>query len=838
MCKGNRIPVRFQQRFSFSLHLHGEENIDMKKGSKQPKQRLKQGKMLLILSFLLLAQLHVNSQERRSLVIKTIDSLSHENLPSVTIEIKEPAAQYITNRSGIVVIQLPNGKYLLKVSMIGYRPKSMEASINGPMTDTFKIELSPVSKTLQEVTITERSKAVEVREGKFIYNIEKSPSAAGNNAFDLLKRTPGIRIDQDDNIMLKGDKNVNVMIDGKQTYLSSSQLSALLRGMPAEGLQRIEVITTPSSQYDASGNAGIINIVTRKSIQPGYALNVGATIGTGRYIQTGQNIIGNYRVKKANFFASYNYGLRKGYYDRSSYRILNNAGSEVIYDRRSYDPSRSSNHLYKLGADLQISKNTTIGFAYNGFSNHWSRKSAGPTYIKSASGKIDSIAQNRNLTDEPATSNSLNLNFLTKFDSTGKQLSIDADYSRYNGNSSGSLGNQIVTPSGTVLQPDQLLLFRQPSIITIRTAKADLTLPYKTFKILGGAKFAYVTSDNDFRYDSLVGNELKYAPSLSNHFIYDEKVYAAYLSITKSVGKDKEWSAGIRVEHTASVAQSLTLNTVTSRNYTNLFPFLSFTTGLAKSNQWTGSISRRINRPVYNNLNPFRFFFDKYSYSEGNPYLRPELSWNLSLTYTVAKKYTFTLSYNRTEDAMLSIGRQDEATGIMAVSTYNFSHKNLYDFFTTVPITISNKWSMQNTAEVSLLNYAYQIPGKDIFQAQALSVGLMNVQTITLPWNSSFELTTQYISPALSGMYRLRRFFGISGGWKKSFANKRGDLRLSFSDIFKTDRYWGYSVYKAVNVSYDHNTDSRRIILGISWKIGAKLNVRKTSKLEEQDRIQ
>lgn len=792
--------------------------------------------LLLICSCFL--KLKGNSQEGQQFVLKVSDSLSHEPLANVTIKMGETTDVFLTNKDGIVTLKLRTGKYSFTVSSVGYQSKKIDTDINNLAVTTISVALVSTAATLKNITVIGQNQPTEVRDGKFIYNIDKSPSSTGSNAFDLLRRTPGIRVDQDDNISLKGDKTVNIMVDGKMTYLSSLQVAALLRSMPAESLQRIEVITTPSSQYDAAGNAGIINIITKKSIQPVYALNLGTTFGTGRYFQTGENIIGNYRIKKGNFFGSYNYSFKGGYLDRSSYRVISNGGAIVGFDRRSYDPNRSTNHLYKFGADFFVSKRTTVGFVYNGFSNHWSRKAAGPTYLRNVSGKVDSIAQNENLSDEPSVSNSINLNFLRKFDSTGKQLSIDADYSHYNNNTSGSLGNGLFTTSGSALQPYQLLVFQQPSLITIRSVKADFTLPFNKIKTVAGAKYAYVTSDNDFRYDSLINNIFKYAPTLSNHFVYDEKVYAAYFSLTQPISKDKEWSAGIRVEHTSSTARSLTLNSVTERNYTNFFPFLSFTTGLARNNQWSASISRRINRPVYNNLNPFRFFFDKYSYTEGNPYLKPELSWNTSLTYTAAKIYTFTLSYNRTQDAMLSLGQQDTVTGIMRISTYNFSKRNLFDFLTVIPVTVSKKWSMQNTVELSLLNYAYGAPDNSIFKAQTVSVGLMNVQTITLPWNSSFELTTQYISPALSGMYRLKFFFGVSGGWKKSFANKRGDLRLSFTDLFKTDHYWGYSVYNAVNVKYDHMSDSRRIILGVTWRIGAKLNVRKTSKLEEQDRIQ
>jgi len=757
--------------------------------------------------------------------------------PGVTIRLLHPdsSVQDIVQTDSAGLFQFSNeqkGIYFIEATSVGMkRVMTRIFSYDGDSLTVPNIKMAKDVTQLKEVVVKNEKQLMETTEGKIVYNVEKSISASGSSAFDQLTRTPGISITQDEDLLLKGSPNVNVMIDGKPTYLSAQQLSILLKSIPAENLKSIEIIAIPSSQYDAGGNAGIINIITKKSVRQGYALNASAGVGTGRYVQTAENITGNIKTKYFNVFGNYNYSYNHSYLHRTSYRIIDS----TAYDRISYDPSMASDHGYKAGIDVYLNKDQQMGIVYNGYSNKWSRDAGGPTYLRELDGKIDSVVLNHNITNEPSRNNSFNLNYQGKLDTTGSSISADADYARYINNSYGTQGNQFLDVAGNPLQPYQELKLQQPSIITIRSLKADAALAIYKTKLAAGIKYAYVTTDNNFTYDSLINSQYLKSNTLSNHFVYKEKVSAAYVSA------NREWktitaNAGLRVEQTNSEGSLLTGNLATKRKYTDLFPFVSVAKTINSRNKIDFSFSRRINRPVYNNLNPSRYFFDKYSYYQGNPNLRPEYSWTTALSYSFEDKCSATLSYVRTLDAVLGFAQQDTSTGDLVVSGLNFSHKDNVGLLLIAPIAIGEFWEMQNTLNVSYVSYIVLIGTAD-FNAHKFIADINTVQNFKLPGKMNFELMAQYRSPILDGVYVNKYYFTVNGGAKRSFLDNKLDVKLSFTDLFKTVHFWGYSIYDGANVRYDHTPDSRRMNINFSYHFGGKLSAGSEHRLDEQDRL-
>ncbi len=724
------------------------------------------------------------------------------------------------------------GKYFIEATAIGMKKSTTSAFVfDGKTLVIPDLVLKTDVAELKEITVKGEKRLLENKNGKIIYNVDKSISATGTSAFDQLRRAPGISVDQADHLVLKGNDNINVMIDGKPTYLSAEQLTIMLKSIPAENLKSIEIIPIPSSQYDAAGNAGIVNLITKKSTQRGYALNVSAGVGTGRYMQTIENIAGNVKTKYFNIFGNLSYSYNHSYLNRTSHRVVGN----TVYDRVSYDPSISSNIGYKAGVDIYINKTNQIGFAYNGYSNHWSRDASGPTYLSDLNDRIDSIVINHNVTHEPSDNNSYNLNYILKIDTLGSTFSADADYAQYINDSYGTQGNQFFDKTGIPLQAFQQLRLQQPSIITIRSFNTDASFLFGKVKINAGLKYAHVTTDNDFTYDSLINNQYVKSNTLSNHFIYTEKVGAIYFS------GNREWKtitayAGLRVEHTNSVGDLVDKDIVTKRRYADFFPFISFDKILNKNHKINLSVSRRINRPVYNNLNPSRYFFDKYSYYEGNPNLKPEYTWTAALQYSFKNAYSVTLSCSRTNNAMLGFALQDSNTGELKVSTLNFSYKDYYDMLFIIPVSIGQFWEMQNTADLIYTSYSL-LQQKPVLNAHKFIADISTIHTFKLPAKISLELTAQYTSPSLDGVYINKYYFTLNGGIKKLLLKNKLDVKISFTDLFKNIHYWGYSIYDGANVRYNHTTDSRRININFSYHFGGKLSSGKTHRLEEQDRI-
>ncbi len=772
------------------------------------------------------------------------EAATQQPLPGATVQlVRLPDSAAVagtqTDARGRYTLVAPAGRYVVRARALGYAPAlsaplALPDGASGPLALPV-LALHEAQQHLREAVVIGRQKVVEASAGKTVYNIDQQVSAGGSSAFELLQRTPGVRVTQDDNLLLKGSPNVTVMVDGKLTYLTAGQLGTYLRGLPAEALARIEVLTTPGAQFDAAGNAGIINIVTKKSASPGYALNLSTGAGTGRYPQTTQAAVGNYKAQHINLFGNYSYHYKQTYLNRTSYRVLGTGAARTSYDRASFDPTTEWGHTYRLGFDLALPARQTLGAAYSGYRTQWNRSGSGPTTVRNeASGNTYQV-QNHNETREPGLNHSLNLNYKIELDTAGRQLTADADYARYRSDSRGSLANQVYARDGAPTQPYQELQFGQPSVVTIRAAKADLAWPLGKAKLAAGGKYSFVTSDNDFRYDSLRSGSYQYAPALSSHFVYDEHIVAAYATAARPLGR-ATLEAGLRLESTRSLGTLLGENLATRRAYTYLFPTLSWSRPLTEQQTLSLSLSRRLNRPQYSDLNPARFFFDKYSYYTGNPFLQPETAWQLAATYTYKQDYVLTLSAGRTSNPISSFGSQNPQTGELALTIANFSYRDDLEASLVAPLTITKFWTAQSTLALRFVR-ADLSQGSISFRPRRANVDIATTHTLTLPADLRLEVAAFYTSPALGGITLFGTYFTMDAGLKRTFLNKRLDARLTGSDLLRTIRYRGYSLYEGANTSYSHQGDTRRVNLSLTYHLGGELHAARERRADEADRV-
>jgi hypothetical protein len=733
---------------------------------------------------------------------------------------------------------LAAGRYEVRAQAIGLKPAASAAFtlVAGQAAQTIPpLLLRDNPQQLKEVTVVGEKKILEAEAGKLVYNIDQKVSAAGTSAYEVLQRTPGVSITQDDNIVLKGSPSVSVMLDGKLTYLSGSQLTALLKSMPAENLARVEVLTAPGAQYDAAGSAGLLNLVTKKSNRQGYALNLSAGAGTGRYPQTTETAVGNLKTRHFNLFGNYGYHYKKSYLNRTSYRVLSDATGITTYDRASFDPSVDRGQSYRAGVDVALSPRQTLSAVYSGYTSEWSRTGSGPTVVRNEATGLGYRIQNQNRTQEPVRNNAFNLNYKVAIDTAGRELTADVDYAHYRFDSQGAIGNERLGGAGVPAQPYQELAFRQPNVTTIRSAKADLVWPLAGTRLAGGAKYSVVRADNNFRYDSLVSGEYRYAPGLSNHFVYDEQIFAAYATASRKLGRTT-LNAGLRLENTHAVGSLLNRDQVNRRLYTNLFPTLTASRPLGERHQLSLSLSRRINRPQYNDLNPARYFFDKFSYAEGNPFLQPETAWKGSVAYTYKNDYVLTLNAGRTSNPISSSGRQNARTGELVVTIENFAYRDDFDAQFLVPLKLAPFWTVQNVVDVQYVRLNFS-KGPVVFKAHQATLDVSTTHTLKLPGEVRLELAAFYTSPSLAGINIFRTYFTVDAGLKKTFLAQKLDVRLAGTDLFNTIHYWGYSIYEGANTAYNHRGDNRRVNLSLTYHLGGELSSGRERQLEEAGRV-
>jgi outer membrane receptor protein involved in Fe transport len=713
------------------------------------------------------------------------------------------------------------GTYFIEASQMGYTTyKSDKFHIDAAHAridlKTITLQLAP--KSLQGVEVTAQKPFIERSEGKTILNVESSIAAAGNTAMDILRRAPGVTVDKDDNLLLKGKQGVTVMIDGKLTYLSSESLAELLKSMQAESISQIEIITSPGAKYDAAGTSGIINIKTKKGQLVGLNGSLNAGFGGGRYLfyNAGGNI--NWRTKRLNVFGSLNMGDRQSYNTRYLYRTT---GGEVPmqFQQDVFQTNDFLNRSIKAGVDYNISDKQTIGVLVNGYSNAFWRKAPSATQIANKGGTTDSILYTAVDANNRFKNISLNLNYKLKLDTTGGEFSVDADYAKFNNQMGTVLSDSLRNVhDGTILQRSSLRTLPFTNI-TIKSFKADLVKALnKTSKIETGFKISMVSTDNTMRYDSLQHGE--YVPVLSQYdqFIYKEQVVAGYL-VYKKQFKQTDFVLGLRLEHTTADANSISLKNNVKNSYLDYFPNVTIDHKFSENHRLSLAYSKRINRPGYGQLNPFLFFLDKYTFFRGNSYLTPEYTHNTEMSYIFKHKYIATLGYSHTSDVINEYLSVNDVTKITLSTNKNLGTQNTYSLNVTLPFDPVKWWNTSNNIGVYYNQYKIKNTPTD-FTTEKLSYSFNSTNTFTLPHDYKLELSGWYEGPNVYGIFVARAMWAVSAGIQKTVLEKKGTLKLNVNDIFASNRFRGIASYDNVYLNVNNRWQNRTVNLSFTYRFG------------------
>ena len=449
---------------------------------------------------------------------------------------------------------IKEGKYLISASSIGCKTvysKLISITKTSSTLESEPLQLVMINKDLKEFTVISKKLLIERKIDKTVVNVDASVTNAGTTAMDVLEKSPGVTVDKDGNISLKGKQGVMVMLDGKPSYLNSADLANLLRSMSSTNLDQIEIMTNPSAKYDAAGNSGIINIKTKKNKQKGFNGSVTLGYGQGVYAKTNNSLNLNYKNGKFNLFSTISVNRRNNFQQLDIKRIYKNSDKTInaIFDQSAYMQHRNGNNNVKIGADYYANKNTTIGLVFTGFINPEKQTGLNKSLLKNQFGKVDSIAISTSAEDNLWKNGAVNLNLRHQFDSTGKEFTMDVDYIGYNAINNQPFNNITYLPNGQISTSNKLL-GELPTTINIYSAKADYVHPFKGgLKIETGLKTSFVNTDNTAGYFNIV-NEVKMPDyEKTNRFRYKENINAAYLNASKEV-KKCGFQLGIRLENT------------------------------------------------------------------------------------------------------------------------------------------------------------------------------------------------------------------------------------------------------------------------------------------------
>ena len=793
----------------------------------------------------------------------TITIANEQNTPveGVTVELLRAkdsglVKTSISDKAGLAeFVNVKPGSYLVRAGGVSFATQySAPFTLSEEQPTVSLPSMSLLAKAATQmagVTVTAKKPFIQKLNDRLVVNVESSIVGAGASALDVLEQSPGITVDQNDAISLRGRAGVIIMVDGKPSPMSAADLANYLRGLPSSAIESIHIITNPSAKYDAAGNSGIIDIRMKKDQRLGTNGTLTAGVGHGKYPKANAGGTINYRNKKMNAFGNYNYAYRENlnhlFINRNFYENGVFTGSDNK-DNFAWMPFNS--HTARVGADFFPSKKTILGFVVNSNFNQFDRESDNQT-IKN-NNRNQPIARFQTLANNNDGFNNAvaNINFKHTFDSTGRELTADVDYGAFNSSSLTRTITNHYTMNGVPVKGNIILDGDQQGELRLRTAKADYVNPLKKgAKFETGFKTSYVSSDNDAKFFNVEGSTSKVDTMKTNHFFYREYNNAAYANYSKEFKKFNV-QVGLRGEHTNVKTRQVKGDLRYANDYFQLFPSAFFNYKLKEDKTVGLSVSRRIDRPSYGQLNPFLFQIDATIYATGSPNLKPQMTMSYEASYTV-KTMSFTLGYSHTNDPQNMVlsrildviptfeiepGADSNITVQIPV---NLESSDYVGLTATTPIRINKWWNMVNNVNVYYNHFNGNLGGVQLNSgAPAANVRTNNTFTFKKGWTA--ELNANFFSGGRYGYSESDPQWGVSVGGQKTVMKGKGTVRLNVSDIFWTNLPKATITYQGRYVENWHaQRESRVANLSFTYRFGnnkVQAARRRTTGSEEEAR--
>ncbi len=682
------------------------------------------------------------------------------------------------------------GKYLIKTTMIGYKTKLSEPFEIRSSNDHIHINpmiLEEDTKLLEDVDVIAKKPIYEQQIDRMVVNIENSFTSSGSTALEILEKSPGVIVNrQNKTLTLGGKEGVMVMINGKESRMPVSAAIEMLSGMSSENVKKIELITTPPSKYEAEGDAGIINIVLKKDDD--FGTNGTYTLGAGMGVDGKLNgsLTLNHHVAKVNYFGSYSYSYDNSYQTISMNRLVNQDGSINETNSDSYRQPVTNYHNGRLGLDYTISSKTIIGLLASGYISDWEMDAMNDVYYKKDN-QITNLINQHIIETNKWTHYMGNFN-LQHFFKEDEILEFNADYLHYDDNNPSKYFIQYHDNANRLTSTEEINVTKKTPINTF-VEKLDYTRNFgKDIKLEAGLKNTNTSFGNDVSVANLVDGTWTFNGDLTNNYSLSENISAAYSSLNYKFNEKTSMIAGLRYEYTSTVLSTEAQHGIIDRHYGKLFPTLFFSRELNKNNTIQFSYSRRITRPSFNELAPFIVFQSPDTYLSGNEKLQPSLSDIFKSDYKY-KSVLFSFTYSIENNAIRRFQpRQDSVKNILYLTSRNLDKVTTTSLMLSFPIKVTKWWNMQNNFSGINQNIRTDYDGKN------LNISLKNfnanmINNFKLRKNFSAEISGEYQSPSLFGIYRSKSVSTVSVGIQMKSKNEKNTFNLNLSDVFQTGIY-------------------------------------------------
>jgi hypothetical protein len=743
----------------------------------------------------------------------------------------------ISDENGNFLVKpISRGSYLLRITAIGYHVAYKDSILIDSLSnvDLSFITLNSQGINLNEISVTAIKRTIEFKNGNIIIHVENSALAKGNTVYDLLSKLPGVSIDNNV-IKLNGKEGVIIMLDGRVQQLTNTQLVNMLKSMNAETVEKIELLKNPPVKYDAAGTSGMIHIKTKKTQLVGLSGSAFTSCSQGYYPRTMTGMALNYRSRKIFLFSDFDYNY--GYYQLiETFDKKFGTGANLTEFSAANTINDLDNSLnYKIGADWLVNEKNTIGFKMDG----------GPGSYNSSGNTVNTILQYNNLgfdhmnasvyTPDRWNINNYNINAEHKFDTLGTVLNLTSDYTRLAENQSSNIENYFLDAANLEALPPNIYRSTNISATGILASKLDLTKVLTTnASFEAGAKTSFVNTSNNYlfeRKDNATGNYYK-DTLLSNNYTYHEQTFAAYFNYIRSV-KKLNMQLGLRAENTNLTGRNTVNNFEIKRSYYNVFPNISMEYSASKDHNFQLNMNRRIDRPQYNDLNPFRFYRDQYSYFEGNPFLLPHYSNSLDLTYSYKQFITNSFTYTRIDNVMLHYTKQNDTTKIIIETAKNMKVNNYYAYSIFIQHNVKPWWDISANGLLSYIEYIGDVSGVP-FKTASFYYSPRVTNTF-IHKKTKLEIIAFYNSGKNNGLIQVKPRWMLSFAIKRSFLKEKLDCSIGVNDVFYSGYYRTGVHFSNQDWNFKVTQDSRRLMISVNYNFGKmKIKERETSSNEQE----
>jgi outer membrane receptor protein involved in Fe transport len=798
-----------------------------------------------LLAFLLL-QLNLQAQVK---LTGSVTDATHHGLGYATLSLTDISNQKnqstqadSTGKFGFD--KLAKGNYQLKVTYAGF--SSFETTLTLKTDTILAIILQQANNSLGLVVVTASKPVIENSQEKLVYNVSSNVTATGSDALTAIGKVPGIKVSGDE-INIAGKGAVKVMLNDRIIQLAGTDLARFLKSISANQISKIELIKNPSAAYDAEGNAGLINITTKRSTKQGLSGNV--QINNKKWLHSPATVYGTSNWWMSDGSGNINYNSDKW----SAYANLNVAAdhelegfeTDVYYPKQTWrqtDTGDYKMHSFNVvaGVDYKLSPKTTIGLSYLGGREVYVGSDNVNNPIYNSGGGLDSTLRTYATYHPIALSNSGNIHVLIKFDTTGKKLLLNADYFNYYRTDRSNFESNTYLPGGDLAPASNTRYYdTNKQNIKVFTFKADAEIPTPFAKIALGTKLSFINNySNAFYYDKDANDNLTYNTNLSNEFRYIENTQAVYANISKEKNRWK-YQLGLRAEYTETKGESITLNQTTPNNYVKLFPSVAIAFQADTDNNFGFTFGRRINRPTFWNLNPFKSLFTAYSYSEGNPFLRPEYNTNFELSHSYKNVLTSALFLNITDNGFNNVTISSADTNLVRtiplnfIKTYRLGISENLSLHPFPWFDSNNQVTFYHTDAHSSLDYIKSINGYGLYIATNNTLYFNADKTLAAAVNFWYQF------PEVDHIGRSDRYYKLDAGLTAITLKKKLNITLNFNDIFRSSAQASTYTVNGIKTKFTNFQLNRFVQLSLAYRFGKETNTdnRDTGNEEERKRI-